>query len=205
MRLMEGDRNRQIINYFKKLDRSYFIDNENKALAGCDTALPIGYEQTISQPSLVLKMTLQLDIPEGGRVLEIGTGSGYQTALLAEFAGEVYTMERIPELSGQAEKRLKAMGYRNIHFACGDGSEGWVDFAPYDRIIVTAAAEIMPQTLIEQLKPGGKMIVPVGKRGSQALMLVTKDEHNRIIIESLGGVTFVEFKGKYGWSRNIED
>lgn len=201
----EGYRNKQIIDFFNNLDRSFFIDNENKSLAGHDVALAIGYEQTISQPSLVLEMTLQLDLQEDSRVLEIGTGSGYQTALLAEFAAEVYTVERIPQLLSQARRRLQVMGYTNIYFRPGDGSEGWEDFAPYDRIIVTAAAEIMPQVLLKQLKPGGKMIIPVGRKGSQDLMLVMKDANNQIRSESLGKVTFVEFRGKYGWSASGSD
>lgn len=201
----KGDRKKQIIDFFNNLDRSLFIDNENKSLAGYDVALPIGYEQTISQPSLVLEMTLQLDLGEDSRVLEIGTGSGYQTALLAQFAAEVYTIERIPQLLSQARRRLEAMGYTNIHFSCGDGSEGWEEFAPYDRIIAAAAAETIPQALVNQLKSGGKMIVPVGRKGSQDLLLVVKDQDNRVRSESLGRVTFVEFKGKYGWSRDTAD
>ncbi|MBO8138835.1 MAG: protein-L-isoaspartate(D-aspartate) O-methyltransferase [Desulfotomaculum sp.] len=189
-----------IYNFFKELDRSYFIDNEYKKYAHQDRPLPIGYKQTISQPSLVMEMTLLLDVNRDCKVLEVGTGSGYQTAILAEFAGEVYTIERIEELSLKAQKRLLEMGYNNIHYKIGDGSEGWLEHAPYDRIIVTAGAGELPQDLVEQLKPKGKMVVPVGKGNIQELLLVAKNEKGYIITENFGNVRFVELKGKYGWN-----
>ncbi len=190
-----------IYNFFHRLDRSLFVKGEYQDLAAQDHPLPIGFDQTISQPSLVLEMTLQLDLYKDCRVLEIGTGSGYQTAFLAEFAGQVYTVERIPELAAQAKERLLALGYDNTFFQVGDGSQGWEEFAPYDRIMVTAAAAKSPDRLIQQLKPGGKMIIPIGPSFDQKLLLISKNANNRITKKSLGHVRFVEFKGEYGWNR----
>jgi protein-L-isoaspartate(D-aspartate) O-methyltransferase len=186
-------------DFYQKLDRSFFIDNEYKECAYLDRPLPIGYGQTISQPSLVLEMTRMLDPDENSKVLEIGTGSGYQTALLAEFSGTVCTVERVPELSEKAKEKLDALGYTNILYKVGDGSEGWEEQGPYDRIIVTAAAEIMPNELIKQLKPEGKMIIPLGPRETQELMFIIKDSEGKVFSESLGKVVFVEMKGKYGF------
>lgn len=194
----------KLITFFNSLDRSFFIDNEYKKYADLDRPLPIGYEQTISQPSLVLEMTDRLALDKNCRVLEIGTGSGYQTAFLAEFAGEVYTVERIKELAESARKKLEKLGYKNIHYRVGDGSAGWPEHAPYDRIIVTAAARKIPEELVEQLGVGGIMIVPVGPRGLQQLKLITRDAEGKIHIESIGGVAFVEMKGKYGWTESAE-
>lgn len=190
----------KLVDFFKSLDRSFFIDNKFKEYAYLDRPLPIGYEQTISQPSLVLEMTDQLALNKNCRVLEIGTGSGYQTALLAEFSGEVYTVERIRELAESARKKLEYLGYTNICYRIDDGSAGWEEHAPYDRIIVTAAAEIMPETLINQLATGGIMIIPVGPRSMQQLKLITRDLEGNLHIETIGEVAFVEMKGKYGWT-----
>lgn len=190
----------KLVDFFKSLDRSFFIDNKFKEYAYLDRPLPIGYDQTISQPSLVLEMTDQLALNKNCRVLEIGTGSGYQTALLAEFSGEVYTVERIRELAESARKKLEHLGYTNICYRIDDGSAGWEEHAPYDRIIVTAAAEIMPETLINQLATGGIMIIPVGPRSMQQLKLITRDLEGNLHIETIGEVAFVEMKGKYGWT-----
>ena len=189
----------EIIDFAGSLDRSFFIDNENKVLAGINEPLPIGYGQTISQPSLVVEMT-QLLAPDKDRtVLEIGTGSGYQTAILARFSKHVYTVERIPELGQSAREKLDALGYSNISYHIGDGSEGWSMHAPYDRIIVTAAAGKMPQELLDQLKEKGIMLIPVGPRGLQQLMFVKKSPDGEIQTQSVEYVRFVELKGKYGW------
>ena len=189
----------QVYDFYKNLDRSIFIDNENKKYANYDRPFPIGYEQTISQPSLVCEMTSILKLNKNKKVLEIGTGSGYQTAFLAYFAKEVYTVERIEELSEKAQKRLYNLGYNNIKFRIGDGSKGWNEYAPFERIIVTAGAGTIPEELINQLAPNGRLLVPVGKIGCQQLMLIEKDIHGKVKETSFGEVTFVELKGEYGW------
>lgn len=188
--------------FFGKLDRSFFLDDGYKAFANEDSPLPIGHKQTISQPSLVLKMTGILSPEKDSRVLEIGTGSGYQTALLAEFSGEVYTVERIGELSQKARQRILELGYGNVFFKIDDGSSGWPEKAPFDRIIVTAAAGKKPSELIEQLKSNGRMVVPVGPPEVQELLLITKDEKGNISEQNLGKVRFVEMVGAYGWNED---
>ena len=195
-------KNEELYKFYKELDRSLFIDKQaSKPYAQCDCALAIECGQTISQPSLVYKMTEALDLEKTHRVLEIGTGSAYQTAFLSRFAGQVYTVERIAELARSAKKRLQSLGYNNILFKTGDGGEGWAEHAPFDRIIVTAAAGTIPKPLLSQLAPCGKMVLPVGARDRQELLLITKDASGCIVQESLGLVLFVELKGVYGWDR----
>ena len=188
-----------LIAFSKSLDRSEFLEGPYKKYADVDGALPIGDEQTISQPSLVVEMTYRLAPEKDSRVLEIGTGSGYQTAILAEFAGDVFTVERIPELAEKARHRLENLGYANITYIVGDGSNGWKEAAPYDRIIVTAAAGTIPRELLDQLGAGGRMVIPVGPMGMQELLLLTKDGDGKISCENIEYVSFVELKGKYGW------
>jgi protein-L-isoaspartate(D-aspartate) O-methyltransferase len=177
------------------------MDEGNKEYAFLDAPFPIGYGQTISQPSLVYLMTDRLQLDKKCRVLEIGTGSGYQTAFLAEFSGEVFSIERIPELAENAKRKLDELGYTNISYRIGDGSLGWREYAPFDRILVTAAAERIPEDLVAQLKVGGIMIVPVGPCGWQQLTVITRKGEVRVHIETIGSVTFVEMKGKYGWTK----
>ena len=191
---------RALTEFFSTLDRAFFLNGPYKALAGCDAPLPIGYEQTISQPSLVLEMTRLLSPEKDSWVLEIGTGSGFQTALLAEFSARVYTVERVSALARKAEKRLTQLGYDNIVFLIADGSAGWQEYAPFDRIIVTAAAGKKPLALIGQLAPNGRMIVPVGPPSVQDLLLITRDERGALSERSLGQVQFVEMVGEYGWN-----
>ena len=186
-----------LLQFFTSLDRSLFLGMQYKGLAKLDRPLPIGLGQTISQPSLVLSMTQQLDLKKNHKVLEIGTGSGYQSAFLAEFCAELYTVELLSELQKQAKERLRGLGYHNIHYKVGDGSLGWAEHAPYERIMVTAAAKRMPLPLIEQLAPGGIMIIPVGPLGWQELMQVTKDSEGNIEQKKLLDVAFVELVGKY--------
>ncbi len=186
---------RDIVRYFKKLDRSLFM-GESKRYADIDAAISIGYGQTISQPSLVLKMTLMLGLYNDCRVLEIGTGSGYQTALLAKFSSEVYTVERIADLKDVAEERLAEQGFSNIEYKLGDGSQGWEEKAPFDRIIVTAAARHIPPKLVQQLAPGGGMIIPVGGY-TQRITIVSKDEDNKVNIREDIPVVFVKLIGDY--------
>ncbi|HHY59431.1 MAG TPA: protein-L-isoaspartate(D-aspartate) O-methyltransferase [Clostridia bacterium] len=186
---------------FSSLQRSFFVDGSMQKYADLDMPLPIGFGQTISQPSLVLQMTRLLAPEKNSRVLEIGTGSGFQTALLAKMAREVYTVERIPELMAKAKKRLEALDLTNIYFKVGDGSKGWEEHAPYDRIMVTAAARVVPAELIQQLAEGGRMVIPVGPRESQELKLVIRTAGGGIQVETVERVRFVELKGEYGWSK----
>jgi len=190
------NRKEEIIEYFISLDRSLFMDI-NKDLAAMDTALPIGYGQTISQPSLVLEMTVLLDLEEDSKVLEIGTGSGYQTALLSRFSGKVFTIERIRELYDKTKIRLENMGFDNVYFKHEDGTMGWEKFAPFDRIMVTAAARFIPPSLLDQLAPNGIMVIPVGGSDYQELLVVKKDLEGQVSTESKGYVKFVPLIGKY--------
>ncbi len=190
------NQNQDIITYFQKLDRSFFMD-AHKEFAYMDEAIPIGHEQTISQPSLVLEMTLALDLQPYSKVLEIGTGSGFQTALLAAYSNSVYSIERIAALNERAKERLEKAGFSNIHFKLDDGSTGWEEHAPYNRIMVTAAAAQVPRELIDQLGIGGKMIIPVGTPLLQELLLLEKDEDGEIHTAVLDEVRFVPLKGKY--------
>lgn len=185
-----------ITKLYHELDRSYFME-KHTYLSNQDIPFPIGHGQTISQPSLVLEMTILLDIDSESRVLEIGTGSGYQTALLAKAAGRVYTVERIEELHLKARKRLSEAGYANIEFKLGDGSLGWEEHAQYDRIMVTASPTKIPQPLIDQLAPNGKMVIPVGPDLDQELLLIQKDAKGAIEKKRITKVRFVRLVGDY--------
>jgi protein-L-isoaspartate(D-aspartate) O-methyltransferase len=157
-----------------------------------DGALPIGHGQTISQPYIVALMTDMLELNEDSIVLEVGTGSGYQAAILACLAQQVYSIERIAALAQAAQQRLGDMGYDNVETRCGDGYQGWPEKAPFDAIVVTAAAAFMPPALLEQLKPGGRMVIPIGMPSMhQELMLVSKDRLGETHSSSLLGVAFV--------------
>ena len=170
--------------YFYSLDRS-FSRGDMKTYAALDTPLPIGFGQTISQPSLVLEMT-KLLLPESdSKVLEIGTGSGFQTAILAKMSAKVYTVERIARLAEKAKERLDLLGFTNIYYKVGDGSLGWEEFAPYDRIMVTAAVRVLPDRLVGQLAAGGRMVIPVGPPDVQELQLVTKTADGGLQIKTV--------------------
>jgi protein-L-isoaspartate(D-aspartate) O-methyltransferase len=159
-----------------RVPRERFIEPGQEPLAYVNGPLPIGYGQTISQPYIVALMSDLLDLKPGHRVLEIGTGSGYQTAVLAELGAEVFGLEIVPELARRSAERLSALGYRGLHLREGDGNLGWPEAAPFDRILAAAAAVTIPPTLIDQLAPGGRMVVPVGAGPlGQMLTLVTKD------------------------------
>lgn len=177
----------------RKVPRHLFVPAEFRREAYNDHPLPIGHDQTISQPYIVACMTEQIAPTRETRVLEIGTGSGYQAAVLAEICAEVFTIEIIPELATQAATVLRQLGYKNVHTRTGDGWKGWPEAAPFDAIIVTAAPETIPPPLLEQLKEGGRMIIPVGPQaGGQNLMLVTK-EGGKIRTRPLDPVRFVPF------------
>ena len=173
-----------------RVPRHAFVPVEMTLYAYVDSPLPIGCGKTISQPFIVALMTDLLEIGPEDRVLEIGTGLGYQAALLAELAGEVYTVEVIEELAQSGRRRLGEQGYGAVRFRIGDGTLGWPDHAPYDRIIATAAPDLIPPALLQQLKPGGRMVIPAGLEDDQRLLLVTKDAGGRIETEEILPVRF---------------
>ncbi|MGD2056752.1 MAG: protein-L-isoaspartate(D-aspartate) O-methyltransferase [Gammaproteobacteria bacterium] len=172
----EGIRNSQVLEVIGKTPRHLFVDEALASRAYEDTALPIGFNQTISQPYIVAAMTQLLMAGQPEKVLEVGTGSGYQAAVLAQLVAKVYTVERIEPLVSLARQRFRRLGLRNIRAAHVDGSVGWTDFAPYDAIIVTAASETIPQALLEQLAPQGRLVIPVGGRDRQTLSLIIRQE-----------------------------
>jgi protein-L-isoaspartate(D-aspartate) O-methyltransferase len=177
MRLREGGiRNVAVLDVIRSTPRHLFVDEALASRAYEDTALPIGYNQTISQPFVVAAMTELVIAGRPERVLEVGTGSGYQAAVLARLVPKVYTVERIDPLVKLARQRFRQLGLRNIRAAHSDGTVGLPDFAPYDAIIVTAASEIIPEALLEQLAPGGRLVIPLGGREAQTLTLVTRTE-----------------------------
>ena len=163
-----------------RVPRHQFIPFELQQFAYEDIPLPIGYGKTISQPFMVALMSDLLEINEEDSVLEIGTGFGYQAAVLAELAENVYTVEIIEELASEAQRRLQNEGHTNIHYRVGDGAQGWAEHAAYDRIIVTAAPELIPPALLQQLKAGGKMVVPAGLADGQKLLIVEKDIEGKV-------------------------
>ena len=170
-----GIRSTEVLEQIRNVPRHLFVDEALASRAYEDTALPIGYNQTISQPYIVAAMTDLIISNNPQTVLEIGTGSGYQTAVLAALVPKIYTVERIEPLARQARQRFRMLGLRNVRASYSDGTEGLSDFAPYDAIITTAAAEVIPQALLVQLSPsGGRLVIPVGGRARQSLMLVTR-------------------------------
>lgn len=181
-----------VMDAISRVPRQEFISEGLRDQAFDNGPLPIGYAQTISQPYIVALMTDLLSPGINDRILEIGTGCGYQTAILSLLCQQVYSVERIPQLSMQAQARFRQMQYKNIQCRTGNGCQGWPEYAPYDGIIVTAAAETIPQQLIDQLRPGGKLVIPVGKHGyHQQLMRLNKDEQGKVHNENLLGVSFV--------------
>jgi protein-L-isoaspartate(D-aspartate) O-methyltransferase len=186
-----------VLNAMRTVPRHRFVRHDDLRRAYSDQPLPIGKGQTISQPYIVGYMTDALELSSESKVLEIGTGSGYQAAVAAEIAREVYTIEIIEALAETAEERLKELGYRNVFAKAGDGYYGWEEKGPFDAIIITAAAGLVPPPLKEQLKPGGKMILPLGSPyGAQTLVLITKDEKGKIHSRSLLPVRFVPMTGQ---------
>ena len=194
----KGITDERVLDAFRKVQRHTFVDSAMYAQAYDDNALPIGGGQTISQPFIVALMTQLLELKKDEKILEIGTGSGFQTAILAQFSRRVYTVEAQRELAEDARLRLRNMGYENIAFKHGDGSAGWIQHAPYAKIIVTAAGPAVPETLAEQLDIGGRMVIPTGDRYHQELMVCDKTERG-IEQRSEGGVVFVPLIGKHGW------
>jgi protein-L-isoaspartate(D-aspartate) O-methyltransferase len=189
----------RLIAAFRKVPRHLFVPKEFQRQAYEDHPLPIGVDQTISQPYIVALMVSLLRLQGHERVLEIGTGSGYQAAILAELALEVYSIERIQELILLAGKRLERLGYQNVHLQVGDGSLGWAEHAPFDGIIVSAAAPRIPKPLLEQLGDTARMILPIGPQHVQTLVEVQKN-HGEIFQREIAGCVFVPLLGRCGWS-----
>ncbi|MEM5804530.1 MAG: protein-L-isoaspartate(D-aspartate) O-methyltransferase [Candidatus Aenigmatarchaeota archaeon] len=184
----------------REAPRHLFVPKEQEGKAYEDVPLPIGEGQTISQPSTVALMTWMLDVREGDKVLEIGSGSGWQAAILSNLGAKVWTIERIGELATMAEKNLKKAGIRNVEVIEGDGSLGLKEHAPYDRIIVTCACPEVPKALVDQLKTGGKMVIPVGGRDMQTMLIIRKTAKG-IERRDMGNFIFVPLIGKYGFKR----
>jgi protein-L-isoaspartate(D-aspartate) O-methyltransferase len=191
-------RDQRVLDSMAAIPRHLFVPEEQRHLAYIDAPLPIGKGQTISQPYIVALMTELLELGKQDRVLEIGTGSGYQAAILSQVAGEVFTIERIPELAKRAEKVLADLGIENVRVLTGDGSEGLVQHMPYNGIIVTAAAPEVPKPLEQQLAQGGRLVVPVGSRMGQVLE-VWQRRGEEMVCEKMAPVAFVPLIGKHGW------
>src|SRR6267143_2015380 len=190
-----GIHEERVLAAMAKVPREEFVPEDSRAASYTDQPLPIGYGQTISQPFIVAFMAEQLRLAPGDRVLEIGTGSGYQAAILAELVAEVYSIEIIEPLKRNAEAALQRLGYKNVHVKAGDGYKGWPEHAPFDSIIVTCAPERMPQPLIDQLKYGGRMIIPVGAKFAQELYLLEK-KNGRLEQSAVLPVRFVPMAGE---------
>ncbi len=189
----------RVLAAIERVPRERFVPEVSRARSYGDHALAIGHGQTISQPYMVAVMTEALGLTGTERVLEIGTGSGYQCAILAELAAEVYSLERIPELAAEARTLLAELGYRNVHVRAGDGSLGWPEAAPFHAVVVTAAAPETPRALLEQLSPqDGRLVVPVGDRELQHLLIVERSGNEYVTRHSIG-CRFVPLLGEQGW------
>jgi len=199
----EGISNEAVLKALRKVPRHEFVPMNQRAMAYDDLALPIGNQQTISPPYIVAYMTESLDPQSTDKVLEIGTGSGYQAAVLAEIVSEVYTIEIVSPLAKQATRRLKDLGYSNVHVLDGDGYKGWPEHAPFDKIIVTCSPENVPVPLVEQLKEGGRMIIPVGQRYQQSFHLLRK-ENGELKDERLVSTLFVPMTGESESQRRVQ-
>lgn len=195
-----GIQDRRVLEAFLKIERHRFIPEDLRGNAYSDFPVQIGEGQTISQPYMAALMSECLQLTGTEKVLEIGTGSGYQTALLAELAKEVYTIERVLALSERARKLLMEMGYTNIEFKTGDGTLGWKENAPFDRIIITAAAPRIPLPLEDELRNGGIMLAPIGDTNISQTLTLFEKKNGRFEISSVCGCVFVPLVGKYGFS-----
>jgi protein-L-isoaspartate(D-aspartate) O-methyltransferase len=195
-------RDERVLEAMMRVPRQLFVPDALRGQAYGDHALPIAAGQTISQPFIVARMTELLDIERRSRILEIGFGSGYQTAILAVLAREVFAVERVAELADETEERLRALGFRNVYLRCADGTRGWEAGAPYDAIIVAAGGNEIPDPLLAQLKIGGRLVIPVGtKREAQVLMRVVRRDENKFMHEEHGSCAFVPLIGKHGWEK----
>jgi len=193
-----GVKNPRVLDAMRRVPRHEFVPAQWRSSAYDDSPLPIGYDQTISQPFVVAFMTEQLDPRPRERVLEIGTGSGYQAAVLAEMGAEVFTIEIVEPLAKRAGETLRRLGYKNVKVKAGDGYKGWPEFAPFDAIIVTCAPDHVPSPLVEQLKDGGRMIIPVGREGSAQNLVLLEKRNGEIKQRAVLPVRFVPMTGEAG-------
>ena len=198
--IRRGISDRNVVSAFKNIPRELFVPDNQRNFAYDDRPLSIGKGQTISQPYIAALMTSVLYLEKNNKVLEIGTGSGYQSAILSYLGAELYTVERIPELAEKAATVLNYLGF-NVNIKIGDGTLGWHDYSPYDRIIVTAASEILPAPLIGQLKAGGRIVAPVGGKWQQELIIFEKINEGLLKKTFVCGCVFVPLVGKYGYKK----
>lgn len=196
--IQRGIKNKAVLDAFYKVERHKFLPQDLRKTSYADFPVPIGEGQTISQPYIAALMTEYLALTKEDKVLEVGTGSGYQTAILAELAREVYSIERFESLAKNAIKTLDELGYANIKIKVGDGTLGWQEAAPFDRIIITAASPAIPLPLAEQLKEGGRIILPLGKNFSQILTLAER-KNGKLESREICGCVFVPLIGKYAY------
>jgi protein-L-isoaspartate(D-aspartate) O-methyltransferase len=201
--IARGIRDERVLSVFRKVPRERFVPDVAPEMAYEDHPISIGCSQTISQPYIVARMLECLALDAKARALEIGTGSGYQTALLAELCREVLSIERIPELAETARARLREMGYANVELRVADGTLGWPERAPYDAVVVSAAAPHIPQPLLDQLADGGRLVIPVGDKHGQSLMLVER-KGRALKRRSICGCVFVRLIGQEGWKPGEE-
>lgn len=194
-------KDKKVLDVFRKVPRHRFVDPAMYDEAYGDFPLSIGKGQTISQPYIVALMVQVLELTQKDKVLEIGTGSGYETAILAELAGDIFSIERIEPLANKAKDILRDLGYTNIHIKVGDGTLGWQEFLPFDKIIVTASSLTVPEPLLAQLSGTGKLVMPVGPRFTQRLMLLEKDINGEVTEKDICGCVFVPLIGDYGWKK----
>ena len=195
-----GIKDKRVIDAMRKVPRHVFVRDTLRSQAYGDHALPIGQQQTISQPYIVARMSEMLEIAAEHTVLEIGTGSGYQTAILSHLARRVFSLERVPELAHQAIQRIRELGLLNVKIQAFDGTVGWSEVAPFDRIMITAAAPKAPEPLLSQLKEGGKLLVPEGTQEAQKLVLYTRGPRGFRRKEG-EAVSFVPLVGRHGWAK----
>jgi protein-L-isoaspartate(D-aspartate) O-methyltransferase len=195
-----GIRDPRIIASMEKIPRHLFVPENLRDQAYEDSPLPIGEGQTISQPYIVAWMTSLLEISEDDRVLEVGSGSGYQTAVLCELAGQVYTIEMNAELAARAEEALRLLGYKNFAIRIADGTRGWPEEAPFNGVMVTAGAPSVPQPLLDELADGGRMVIPVGSKSMQMLTLIRRKGGEFETVQE-GNCAFVPLLGEFGWQK----
>ncbi len=195
---IRGIHDERVLRAMGRVPRHLFLPEGKRTLAYADGAVSIGLGQTLSQPYMVALMSQSLALTGDEKVLEIGTGSGYQSAILLELAGELYTVERIAELASRAEAVLRTLGYSRFHLRVGDGTEGWPEAAPFDAIIVTAGAPQIPESLVEQLTEGGRLVIPVGSRFSQTLSTCIR-RGSGCVPQSSTNCVFVPLIGRHGW------